>query len=97
MKNHLISYDLHVVRNYTALIKLLTEAGATRVHKSVWFLRTPADASVVRNSLLTTMDKDDSLLVVEMQPGSDWATRLVPPAASNWLHSNVTARSTATA
>lgn len=90
MAKYLITYDLHKQRRYTALYELLSLWKAVPLLESVWFAQLSGTAEEVRNFLLQTLDADDSLAVIELKPGSDWATRKVDNIATNWLSSHIT-------
>jgi hypothetical protein len=86
---YLITYDNHPPRNYDALYRLMAEWKAVRLAQSVWLveLRGPADA--IRNIVQGKLQLNDTVAVLELKPGSDWATSHVSAAASAWLSANV--------
>lgn len=88
MALYLISYDLHKVRNYDKLIAALEQSGATKALLSVWFADLAGPATGIRDALRQHIDSDDSLVVVELKPGSQWAT-VKAPAAAKWLKENI--------
>jgi hypothetical protein len=88
---YVLSYDLHKPhRSYDSLYRLLAGWGAVRLSTSLWAANLKGPAEVVRDLMLAHLDNDDSVAVVEIKPGSDWATMRVPPAACAWLSANVT-------
>ena len=87
---YLITYDLHNRRNYLPLYQLMASWGAVRLTESLWMadLRGPAEA--IRDLVAGKLDNDDTVAVVQLQHGTDWATLRVKPAANAWLGNNVT-------
>lgn len=74
MPLYLISYDLHKKREYDALIAQLEKWHARRIAYSVWLGNLRGPASIVRDLLRTLVDTDDDMVVIELKPGSEWAT-----------------------
>lgn len=74
MKLYLVSYDLMTPgKDYPGLTKELTKLGR-RINLSVWLIVVAKQtAAQVRDALLTHMDRNDRLLIVELPPGIDWA------------------------
>jgi hypothetical protein len=87
---YLLTYDLHKRRVYDSLYRLLAGWGAVRLTESLWMANLKGPADVVRDLMLAHLDADDTVAVVEIKPGSDWATMRVSAAANAWLSSNVT-------
>lgn len=87
----LIAYDAHKVRNYTRLYQLMAQWKAVRLTESLWLANLRGPADVVRNMVAGTLDNDDTTAVLELKPGSDWATLRANPAGTAWLSSYVTA------
>jgi hypothetical protein len=46
-------------------------------------------AEVIRNFMLAHLDNDDSVGVIEVKAGSQWATMRAPAAANAWLSANL--------
>lgn len=90
MPAFLISYDLHNRRVYTDLLASLKGWQAVRLHKSLWLANLKGPASVIRDLLKTDIDNDDSIAVIEIPPGSDWATLRVEPGSAEFLSRCVT-------
>lgn len=90
MKPYLLNYTLHNRRDYRGLYRLLAGWSAVRLTDSVWLARLNGPAEVISDLMLAELDSDDTVAVVEIKHGSDWATVRVPPAASAWLSNNVT-------
>lgn len=91
LRPFLITYDLHKVRHYSALLAALRSWGAVPLAKSVWLANLIGPAGVIRDLLERCVDGDDSIAVLELKPGSDWATVNVTKAANRWLSSNIMA------
>lgn len=87
---YLLTYDLHKRRAYDSLYRLLAGWGAVRLTESLWMANLKGPAEVVRDLMLAQLDADDTVAVVEVKPGSDWATMRVSTAAAAWLSNNVT-------
>lgn len=88
---YVISYDLRKVRNYDSLLKTLREWGCISPLESVWLGYLNGPATTIRDVLGAHMDADDGLMVVQLQPGSQWATRGVKENATEWFRRHVTA------
>ena len=90
LNQYLITYDLHNRRDYQSLYRLLASWQAVRLTESLWMANLRGSAEVVRDIVLAQLDHDDTVAVVQLQQGSDWATVRVKPAACAWLSANVT-------
>jgi hypothetical protein len=90
MSNYYITYDLHKRRNYDSLYQLLASWRAVRLTESDWLATLNGAADVVRDVVLQHLDSDDTVAVIEIPKGADWATMRVSSAANAWLSSNVT-------
>lgn len=90
MARYLLTYDLHKRRDYDALWRLLASWTAIRLTESLWLANLKGPAEVIRDLMLAQLDGDDTVAVVEIKPGADWATMRVTPAANAWLSANVT-------
>ncbi len=86
----MITYDLHRVRNYEPLYRLLASWRATRVTESLWLANLVGPAKSIRSIVCSVLDNDDTVAVFELKQGSDWATVRVPVAANAWLSNYVT-------
>lgn len=88
MSSFLVTYDLHRVRNYAALLPKLRQLGAVSPAESVWLLNYTGGASSLITALRTKADEDDGLFVVQLAPNADWSARETPPEAIDWLIAN---------
>lgn len=87
--NYLITYDLHKQRDYKGVYQLMASWNAIRLTESLWLARLKGPAEIIRNIVLAELDSDDTVAVVEIKPGADWATMRVSAAANAWLSANV--------
>ena len=90
MANYVISYDLHHRRKYDNLYKLLAAWRAVKLTESQWLVSLVVDAKQARDFVARTLDNDDTVTVLELPRGADWATVNAPAAANAWLANNVT-------
>lgn len=74
MKSIIVSYDLNGSgKNYDDLIdKIKTYSGWAHINKSVWFFKSDDSCSTIRDDLLSTLDKDDSIFVAELTGSAAW-------------------------
>jgi hypothetical protein len=91
MAHFMVSYDLHRNRDYTRIINALREQGAARVLESLWFVSLSNTATQVRDWLKSYVDGDDSLIVVELKIGADWAGLRAQDAGVDWLRITIKA------
>ena len=72
MKNYLISYDLHATgRDYSRLIAAIqTYANARQLLQSLWFVHSAKSSVEIRDHLLSTIDQNDELIIVEIARGN---------------------------
>ncbi|MBS0254462.1 MAG: hypothetical protein JSS36_04435 [Proteobacteria bacterium] len=85
----LITYDNHPPRNYDALYHLMNSWSAVRLAESVWLANLKGPAEAVRDFVQSTMQFNDTVAVIEIKPGSGWATSNVKPASNAWLAANI--------
>jgi hypothetical protein len=88
---YLITYDLHRTRNYQRLYTLMANWNAVRLTESLWMANLKGPADAIRTFVAAAVDNDDTVAVIQLTPGADWATLRVKPAASQWLSTHVTA------
>ena len=88
--SYLITYDLHKPdRTYTRLYQLLAAWGAVRLANSIWLVLLPGPAPIIRDIVKRTLEIQDTVAVVQLGIGADWATSRASPAASAWLSAYV--------
>ena len=90
MAQFLITYDNKRPRNYDGLYQLMAAWNAVRLAESVWLANLFVPADKVRAFVIGTMQRDDLVAVIELKPGSDWATLNASATANAWLSGNVT-------
>lgn len=81
----IVSYDLHKVRDYGALHKLLDKWKAKKLLESLWLVELNSGAEPVLDAVQATLDRDDSIAVVELKAPADWCTYLAEDEGSAWL------------
>ena len=89
MASYLITYDNRAPRNYTALYRLMASWKAVKLAESVWLANLRGPASEVRRFVLSTLQPNDIVAVLELKPGSQWATNGVNATANAWLSANI--------
>lgn len=82
----IVSYDLHLGKDYSRIIKAIENLGGKRILESTWILNRN-DTRPVFDVLRLYIDNDDSLLVCAMQPGQ-WVTYNAQAAAVKWMVAN---------
>ena len=90
MAQYLVTYDLHRERHYGLLYQLMAGWGATRLTESLWMANLLGPAPVIRDLVRASLDYDDSVAVIELKQGTDWATTSISAAANAWLSNYVT-------
>ena len=87
---YLISYDLHRERDYARLYQLLAAWDAVCLTESNWLVRLAGPTPVIRDIVAGALDNDDTVAVVQLPHGSDWATLRTNSAAVAALSADVT-------
>ena len=90
MAQYLITYDNHAPRDYSGVYKLMASWDAVKLTESLWLTNLLGPAPIIRDIVISTMEWNDTVAVIELKQGTDWATSFVPPAASGWLSAYVT-------
>ena len=85
MSEYVISYDLHRDRNYQHIYDLMDVWGAVRLHQSVWLVSLPVTAGAVQRWLTQAIDPDDSVVVLQLKPGLQWASYRLEDGPLAWL------------
>lgn len=72
MKNLFVSYDLYKVgQDYTAIAKAIQSLGAAvKVQQSFWLVKSIKTAEEARELLLRSIDRNDSLIVIDATSNS---------------------------
>ncbi|HKG82679.1 MAG TPA: hypothetical protein VKB16_05910 [Beijerinckiaceae bacterium] len=89
MAHYIISYDLHKDRNYEPVWALLQSWGCVRLLESVWLGSLTGGAGAIRKAVSDAMDADDSVAVIELKPGSEWAALRARELGTDWLTQNI--------
>jgi hypothetical protein len=86
---YLISFDLHDSRTCQALWDEFRAMAASRLLESLWLVSSSAPAEEIRDRLAAVAHPDDCFAVIEMQPGSNWATMRAKTDGISWLSANL--------
>jgi hypothetical protein len=89
MPHFVVSYDLHYQRHYQPVWDLLESWGAIRLLESLWVVTRNSQPGTLREALKAVMDGDDSVAVIELGTGSQWATQNARQAGVQWLSRNI--------
>lgn len=81
----MISYDQHKDKDYTPVWTLLKQWGAVRILESVWLVDIGQKATWVRDTLRAKTHEEDSVMVIQIFPNSDWSTFGSLKAGVDWL------------
>lgn len=84
----LVSYDFHAAAD-EPVRRRLDGWGAVRLLESLWLVTLNNSAVEIRNALKDAGDEHDSIAVVELKAGSDWAGRRINPDGTSWLRRNL--------
>lgn len=77
---YLISYDLHQQRFYEPVWDQLRGWEGVHLLESLWVVETSQSAKAIRDAPKDRMDRDDSLVVIQLSPDADWASVRAEPA-----------------
>jgi hypothetical protein len=75
--------------NREALGQQLADWGAVAAFEGAWLLKTHRSAVEIRNALQALLRGEDPAVVLELQPGSWWASENLDPRSLAWLKANV--------
>lgn len=89
MAKFLITYDNRSPRDYDGLYRLLASWRAVMLAESVYLVSLNSNTAEVRRIVSRTLGTDDLVAVLELKPGSDWATLNASSAANTWLSDHV--------
>ena len=89
MAHYVISYDLHKQRTYEPVWRKLEGWGAVRLLESLWVVTMNNSPGQLREDLQTVVDTDDSIAVIELKAGSEWASIRAKQAGVDWLSRNI--------
>jgi hypothetical protein len=91
MRLYAVSYDVHEDRNYQLLIEGLRKVGAVKLLESLWLIAVNDGAGDVTDWMRSLANKDDPVVVIELQPGSSWWSVGAKPDGTAWLTRNIRA------
>jgi hypothetical protein len=89
MALYIASYDLHRVRNYHPIWTKLESWGATRLLESLWVFSSNLPVGKLRDELRDAGDSDDSVAIIELKTGSEWASCRARELGASWLSRNI--------
>lgn len=75
--------------NGEALGQQLALWGGVEAFEGAWLLKTHLSAVEIRNALHALLRGEDPAVVLELQPGSWWASENLDPRSLAWLKANV--------
>lgn len=90
MTAYLITYDNHPPRDYHGVYELMDAWDAVRLAESVWLADLQASAVPVREAVKAALQPGDTVAVLELAPGADWAI-YASAASAAWLKAHVAA------
>lgn len=91
MAHYVVSYDLHNQRYYQPVWDAIEKMGGVRLLESFWLVTSNLSAAQVRDAIVAAADSDDSVAVIQLQPGSNWGTIRARQSGVNWLKQNISA------
>lgn len=89
MALYAVSYDLHNVRHYQPVWDLLAKIGGVRVLESLWLVSNTATAVQIKDAVKAAADKDDSVVVLPLDPNGQWAVYRAQKLGADWLLKNI--------
>lgn len=86
MSIYLASFDLKSPSyNYNALYDVLGHICAHHAQATTWIIDGSDDARAVTKRLLSFVDKDDSLFLIEISPKTRWTATHLEHETGEWL------------
>jgi hypothetical protein len=89
MATYLISYDLGIPetsQDYKELINSIQSLGHwAKPHYSIFLVKSNFSARIIRNRLSKFVDRNDSILVVDIT-NDDWASWNLTNEVVQWMH-----------
>lgn len=89
MPLYAMSYDAHYDRDYTEIYNLMAVWNAARLHESLWLAKLRGPAEVILDFMVTALDGDDSVAVIELASDAQWSTIRAQINGTNWLRRNI--------
>ena len=91
MAYYVVSYDQHRDKDYTPVWTQLRNWGARRILESVWFVTSSLTAVQIRDTIRSVTRNEDSVAVIEIKQGSNWAAIAAQEEGVQWLRQNIMA------
>ena len=88
MALYFVGYDVRAV-NRGELEALVTGWGGVSLYDGAWLLNRDLSALEIRNALQGFLRDDDPAIVLELKPGTWWASEHVERGALEWLKLHV--------
>ncbi len=90
MALYYVGYDMRA-EDRAELEDVLSSWGAVSLYDGAWLLNRELSALEVRNALQAFLHDEDAAIVLELKPGSWWASEHVDRGALEWLKAHVLA------
>lgn len=90
MGTFIVSYDAHIVRDYTRFYAAAKENNGVALLDSMWAFEFDSTAAEARDWAKNLFDDDDSVVVIQLKPRLSWATSKAAKAAA-WCKANIAA------
>lgn len=88
MALYFVGYDVRA-NDRAELENVLRGWGAVRLYDGAWLFNRQMSALEARNALQRFLQDDDAAIVLELKPGSWWASEHVDRGALEWLKAHV--------
>ncbi|GEP01936.1 hypothetical protein [Methylobacterium haplocladii] len=86
MTIYLATFDMKAMsHDYAALYEHLQVIDAHQAQSSAWMIEAESTIIELSNHLLALMDKDDSLLIIEITKSTHWAATHLSEQTGEWL------------
>ena len=90
MTLYLLSYDVRATNHsYQPLYDQLADWDAAHLQNSVWLANLNGTAAAVRDAMRAHMHADDTVCVIQLSDGADWATVHARKVGVDWLKANL--------
>jgi len=89
MALYVIGYDVHNQRNKSSIAGTLRKLGAVCPLESFWLLNSGNTTAQLRDELQTSIEYNDSLVIVELKAGAHWASRNAGEVGLDWMKRNL--------
>ena len=89
MALYAIAFDVHNQQNQVSIAAKLRKLGAVCTLESFWLLNSGNTTAQLRDELQTSIEYNDSLVIVELKAGAHWASRNAAEAGLDWMKRNL--------